>query len=559
LLLSACEKNTTEASSDRGLGRQSEMTTFQQEPHIAILVGIDAYAPASGFRKLDYAKEDVKALGQRFTDFGYTVLPLVDVEAKKSFILKTIAKAGEQFQSGQGTLVFIFTGHGFSADDGGNYLAVDGTSDYDLEISGLKLDDVTAALKATGARRIMVFIDACRSSPFIGKSVSSPSFTQFSASEGMNILYSTAQNEVSIESSQLQHGVFTYFLLQGMEGKAAQDGVILFDGLADYVTQAVKEYSFKTPPHQIQKPYRAGESSGQFLIADLSGVKPPPCCTPPPIEPPHPEVTDNHAVGNAIASYRQGNFSAAEQQLRPLAEQQNGVAQFYLARLYLDGNGVTRNETEAQARFVKAAAQLPKAADTGDAEAQYALAWLYDNGKGMSASATAAVAWYRKAAEQNQMYAQDRLGVKYQRGEGVAQSSTEALVWFRKAAEQGYADGQLHLGWMYLRGNGVKKSYPDAEVWLRKAAEQGDRYAQNNLGWIYQFGKGVKQSDSEAFKWYSKSAAQGNPNGQYHLGWMYENGKGVEKSVKTAIDWYQKAVKDGQNDAKKRLAALKNR
>jgi uncharacterized caspase-like protein len=39
-----------------------------------------------------------------------------------------------------------------------------------------------------------------------------------------------------MESSQLQHGVFTYFLLQGMEGKEAQDGVILFDGLADYVT-----------------------------------------------------------------------------------------------------------------------------------------------------------------------------------------------------------------------------------------------------------------------------------------------------------------------------------
>jgi uncharacterized caspase-like protein len=227
---------TVEAATDKGLGRISEISAFQHERHVAILVGIEDYAPASGFRKLDYAKEDAQVLGQRFTEFGYTVLTLVDAEAKKFATLKAIAKAGEQFRAGQGTLVFVFTGHGFSAGGGRNYLAMDDTSDYDLETSGLKLDDVTAALKATGARHIMVFIDACRSSPLIGKSVSSTRFTQFSASEGINILYSTAQNEVSMESSQLQHGVFTYFLLQGMEGKEAQDGVILFDGLADYVT-----------------------------------------------------------------------------------------------------------------------------------------------------------------------------------------------------------------------------------------------------------------------------------------------------------------------------------
>lgn len=545
------------ATTERGLIRlPEEAAAFQREGRVAVVVGINAYAPESGFRTLDYAKEDAQALDKQFSKYGYTVRPLLDGQAKKSFILKAIEEAGKQFQSGQGTLVFVFTGHGFSADDGANYLAVDGTSDYDLEISGLKLDDVTAALKATGARRIMVFIDACRSSPFIGKSVSSPSFTQFSASEGMNILYSTAQNEVSIESSQLQHGVFTYFLLQGMEGKAAQDGVILFDGLADYVTQAVKEYSFETPPHQTQKPYRAGESSGQFLIATLTELQPPQSSQPPPLPPISPSPMAS-APQEGVIAYRKGDFSAAQRLLRPLAEQQGAVAQFYLARMYLDGNGVEKNSVEAQAWFSKAANQLPANANQGDVEAQYALAWMYDNGNGVALSNELAVDWYRKAAGQGYQYAQDRLGVKYHRGDGVEKSDEEALAWFRKAAEQGYADGQLHLGWMYMKGNGVKPSYQDADIWLRKAAEQGDRYAQNDFGWMCQFGKGVPQSDKQAFQWYSKSAAQGNASGQYHLGWMYENGKGAEKSVNTAIAWYQKAAKQGQEDAKKRLQALK--
>lgn len=505
------------ATTERGLMRlPEEAAAFQREGRVAVVVGINAYAPESGFRTLDYAKEDAQALDKQFSKYGYTVRPLLDGQAKKSFILKAIEEAGKQLEPGQGTLVFAFTGHGFAGAAGNeNYLVVDGTSDFDLEASGLKLSDVTTALKKTGARRIMVFIDACRDNPLIGKSVSNPGFAQLADSDGLNILYATAQGEVSVESPQLQHGVFTHFLLEGLDGAAAKNNLILFDTLADYVTERVKEYSFKNPPNKTQKPYRSGESSGQFLIATL------PASTIPPdgVKPSIPPVASapNNTLAVSIQAYRKNDFPLALQHLRPLAAQNDGTAQFYIARMYSDGNGVTKDEDEARKWFNKAIPLLQTDAKGGMPEAQYSLGWMYDKGAGVAQSGSEAINWYQKAAGQGHEYAQNWLGVRYLRGKGVTQSVAEAAKWFQKAANQGNVEAQNNLCWMYMKGKGVRQSNTEAAKWCHKAAVQGQMSAQNNLCWMYMKGKGVRQSNAEAAEWCRKAAAQGHPYAQKRL------------------------------------------
>ncbi|MGE4367555.1 tetratricopeptide repeat protein, partial [Thermomonas sp.] len=91
----------------------------------------------------------------------------------------------------------------------------------------------------------------------------------------------------------------------------------------------------------------------------------------------------------------------------------------------------------------------------GYANAQYNLALMYAEGQGVPQDETEAVQWYRKAAEQGEAAAQNNLGWMYANGRGVSRDDAEAAKWYRKAAEQGVAAAQYNFGRMYESGQGV--------------------------------------------------------------------------------------------------------
>jgi len=278
-LSQGCNSGENNALSKKGLGllsslSQQEAIKFKNEQQVAVIVGIDEYDKPSGLKPLHFAIADAKALKDAFEKQGYTVKLLLNNDAKKGYILDAIAAAGDLLKNPtdkpQGTLIFVFTGHGFSDKNNQNYLAVNGTTINRLSRSGLSLAEVKTEILNSGARRSMLFIDACRDKPARStKSINNPSFSELKDSEGLNILLSTSKNNVSYEDPRLQHGVFSYFLLKGLKGEAAsKNGLLLFDHLANYVTQEVKNYTFGNFP-KLQKPYRLGESSGQFLVGAL--------------------------------------------------------------------------------------------------------------------------------------------------------------------------------------------------------------------------------------------------------------------------------------------------
>lgn len=103
-----------------------------------------------------------------------------------------------------------------------------------------------------------------------------------------------------------------------------------------------------------------------------------------------------------------------------------------------------------------------------------------------------------------------------------------------------------------------KEEYVKAAEWYRKAAEMGLADAQNTLGVMYTDGKGVEKDDVMAVQWYRKAANQSHHWGEYNMGLMYETGRGVPtKDYKEAIAWYQKAIQNGNEEAKKRIEAVK--
>jgi TPR repeat protein len=132
-------------------------------------------------------------------------------------------------------------------------------------------------------------------------------------------------------------------------------------------------------------------------------------------------------VEDVLTAFQRGDYAAALQILRPLAEQGDPVAQAGLGAMYERGQGVPHDDAQA-------------------------------------------FAWFHKAADQGNVGGQDALGVMYRDGRGIAQDYAQAAAWFRKAADQGQADAQMNLGVMYARGLGVPRDFVLAYMWSNLAA-----------------------------------------------------------------------------------------
>lgn len=79
-------------------------------------------------------------------------------------------------------------------------------------------------------------------------------------------------------------------------------------------------------------------------------------------------------------------------------------------------------------------------AELGDAEAQYNLGVMYDEGTSVEQDLGKAADWYRKAAEQGFVDAQTNLGLMYYHGQGVNQDIRAAAHWLNLAVANGDAE-----------------------------------------------------------------------------------------------------------------------
>ncbi|RKY09225.1 MAG: hypothetical protein DRP66_02725 [Planctomycetota bacterium] len=71
---------------------------------------------------------------------------------------------------------------------------------------------------------------------------------------------------------------------------------------------------------------------------------------------------------------------------------------------------------------------VDRKAEGGDADAQYNLAAMYYNGQGVTQDYKQAVKWCTKAAGQGYANAQTKLGLKYREGQGVSRSEVQQRV-----------------------------------------------------------------------------------------------------------------------------------
>ena len=256
------------------------------------------------------------------------------------------------------------------------------------------------------------------------------------------------------------------------------------------------------------------------------------------------------------------------------AEAGSTDAQCLLARCYLDGLTVPKDERTAAKWYRKAADSgstfgmlglgycyinalgvakdpeegvkwIKKSADLGDDMAMVTLGGYYYSGSVTTKNSEYAIQLFQKAADLGNALAMACLGDCYYKGDGVAGNLDAAVKWYRKSAEMGDAIAGNTLGCCYRDGISVEKDAKEAVKWFRKAAELGNAEAMNNLGSCYANDAGISQDKQEAITWYRKAAKLGNALAMNNLGLFYENGWGVTQDKDEAVRWYREAVQNG--------------
>src|ERR1700693_4083418 len=154
--------------------------------------------------------------------------------------------------------------------------------------------------------------------------------------------------------------------------------------------------------------------------------------------------------GLALAQYS-ADASAKQRAIADLKQQAfagDVNAQVQLGVNYLTGDGVAKDDAEALTWF-------RKAADQDNPVAERYMAEMYFKGRGVPADNLEAAKWLRMSAEQGDAQSQYSLAVLYTQGMGVPRNFKLAADWMQKSADQNLAAGELGLGVLYENGQGV--------------------------------------------------------------------------------------------------------
>ena len=239
------------------------LKTVKSNPNaLALIIGISDYENTKASAL--YADSDAKT----FYDYANLKLgipssnikELVGNNAKRLDVFKSVRRFLLKRTVKDKTDIYVFfAGHGLATDDGKDMylLPYDGDPEY-LEESAIKRKELFADIQATKPRSVTVFLDTCYSGgtrneetlvaslrPIIitAKQQSIPSnFTVLSAAKG---------NQTSQSLEEAKHGLFSYYMMLGMEGGADvnNDNKITARELHEYVVDKVERQSqFRQTP-----------------------------------------------------------------------------------------------------------------------------------------------------------------------------------------------------------------------------------------------------------------------------------------------------------------------
>ena len=144
-------------------------------------------------------------------------------------------------------VLIYFAGHGFMS-QGKGYLAPFDFERDRIADTGYPMDELGSVIGGKiKAKSKILLTDACHSGAITPEDTENLNSRFGDLSKSLFSLTASRAREQSFEVADLKggHGVFTYYVVQGMEGAAdtSGDGVVTADELAEYVHTQVREYT----------------------------------------------------------------------------------------------------------------------------------------------------------------------------------------------------------------------------------------------------------------------------------------------------------------------------
>ncbi len=241
----------------------------------AILVGVNDYIDPA-FMSLKFCVNDVVDLQKILEKSGYTVISLHDkvsdkwklptynnVDATLTHIIQSVE---------EDDLIWVhFACHGTLVRKKALLVLQDSRAPT-LGKTTLAVSDIEKRLKKSKARRSILTLDACHTGVDIGRSLSDPAFINnvYELAEGFALIAASTSQQVAHEWGKKKHGVFTYYLLDGLSGNAdrLQKGFVTVDDIKNHTLDGLRRWNLEHGG-LVQEPTAKTEGLGDIILADF--------------------------------------------------------------------------------------------------------------------------------------------------------------------------------------------------------------------------------------------------------------------------------------------------
>lgn len=238
---------------------------------IAVIIGIQNYKRLG---KAEFASQDAK----RFYEYANIALGipqdriklLIDAEADQAAVLKTFRSWLPLNVNKGKTEVFVFySGHGLPSQDGKSlYLLPYGVDQDLLEETAVDQRKIVSALQSASPKSVTMFIDSCYSglsktgeTLLAGAKPVTLKNTDIGYPPDFTVMSASSPSQISSSSQDLQHGIFSFYLMKGMEGDADtnRDGKITVGEMHQYLSENVQRHAIAL--NRTQEPQLVGNSA----------------------------------------------------------------------------------------------------------------------------------------------------------------------------------------------------------------------------------------------------------------------------------------------------------
>lgn len=254
----------------------------------ALVVGINKYQNPR--YELNYALPDATAIKNQLEKGGaalfesIVVKTLFEGQATKANVINAFNEMSSTVQE-QDMFIFYYAGHGTMSEAPANEFYIvpqDVTQLYGnetlLKEKAISASEIKKLSMAINAQKQVFIIDACHSAGALNSAVTrgaaeEKAIGQLARSTGTFWLTAAGSEQFATEFAQLGHGVFTYSLLEALQGKDAgiiSDGSLTIRELSTYIEQRVPELSAK---YKGTAQYPASFSFGYDFPILIFGMK----------------------------------------------------------------------------------------------------------------------------------------------------------------------------------------------------------------------------------------------------------------------------------------------